>query len=129
MSRLFALSAAVLSLGLLTATGVAAAPKNDGSGPVCEAGIGKAVCCKTFVANHCAYVSCCEQGNAAFFSAKHCSLCDAHAVERVKRASANTQACTGDSASCETGNRAFFKTATSFGTRGGKTACCANEKK
>lgn len=129
MSRLFALSAAVLSLGLLTATGVAAAPKNDGSGPVCEAGIGKAVCCKAFVANHCAYVSCCEQGNAAFFTTKHCSQCDAHAMDRVKHASTSAQTCSGDSANCETGNRAFFQTATSYGTRGGKSACSTTEKK
>lgn len=125
MSRFFALSAAVVSLALASAA--SAAPKKDGAAPVCEAGVGKAVCCKAFVANHCAYVSCCEQGNAAFFTAKHCSLCDEHTMERALRASGST--CSADAASCETGNRAFFSAAAPYGTRGGKSACCASEKK
>jgi hypothetical protein len=128
MSRFFALSAAVLTLGLLSATGAVAAPKNDGTGPVCEAGIGKAVCCKTFVANHCPYVSCCEKGNAAFFTAKHCSLCDAHVMDHAKHASA--QACSPGASGCEAGNSAFFSAANSmYGTRGGQPSCCAVDKK
>jgi len=128
MYRFFTLAAATLMLGLVTAAGASAAPKNDGSGPVCEAGIGKAVCCKAFVANHCPYVSCCEMGNAAFFSAKHCSLCDAHAKEHSKRATAQT--CAPGASSCEAGNRAFFTDASSeTKTRGAKPACCATEKK
>lgn len=128
MRRIFALSAVALALGLLTATGATAAPKNDGTGPVCEAGIGKAVCCKTFTANHCPYVSCCEQGNAAFFTANHCSLCEAHAMDRAKHAS--TQSCAPGAASCEAGNGAFFTaTSASHKTRGTQAACCATGKK
>jgi hypothetical protein len=125
MFRTLTLAVAALTLSLLTATGAAAAPTNDGSGPVCEAGIGKVVCCKAFVANHCPYVSCCEQGNAAFFTASHCSLCDAHTMERMQRGS--TQAC---ATACEAGNGAFFTpTAAKASAGDAPAACCTAVKK
>jgi hypothetical protein len=146
MHRVFSLLS-TFALALLAASSVAAAPK---AGPVnegCSGGIGRPVCCKAFVADHCGYTSCCEKGNAAFFSSTHCGKCEEHAAEKAMACSAKAssakssttktaaagacaaQTCAPGDASCEVGNRMFFTgAACSASKKAAKSACCASEK-
>jgi hypothetical protein len=142
MLRLVSLSLAALALGLMSAVGAAAAPGEKGE--MCVAGHGKAVCCKASVADHCGYVSCCEKGNAGFFTARHCGTCDqhkasahktaAHKAHKPAVATAEAKGCGAGAgvASCEVGNRGFFSN-TACGTcttkaHAAKASCCAGEK-
>lgn len=94
MSRFLipSLAAAVLTVA---AAGMAAA----GEKSTCERGAGKAVCCKAYVANHCGPFSatCCEKGNAAFFTAKKCGGCESQAKVAAHQAKHGCAA----SAGCE----------------------------
>ena len=60
---------------VMAAGGALAAEKAKTSNGVCALGKGKQVCCKAYVADHCKYVSCCEVGNAAFYTASRCHTC------------------------------------------------------
>ncbi|MGV3724682.1 MAG: hypothetical protein ACO1SX_27610 [Actinomycetota bacterium] len=132
MFRFVSLSVAAFALSALTMGGASAAPKSGASEGMCVAGVGRTVCCKAGVADHCGHVSCCEVGNAAFFSAKSCGA--GHAAKTVahapaaKAAKAEGHACGSASASCETGNRGFFTASTcgaSSKKAGAASACCA----
>ena len=121
------LTAAVLALGIAGAA--AAAPKEGAKAEQpCPAGVGKAVCCKASVANHCMYVSCCEQGNAGFFTKAHCATCDKHHAKAAHKGHAASHACsTGYVSCCEKGNAKFFKKdgcAMCAAKKGDKAACC-----
>jgi len=123
--------------------GAWAAPKE--ADKTCEAGKGKAVCCKASVANHCGYVSCCEVGNAGFFSKKHCGTCESHrdhaqaACAAGKTAKADAKTASGCAAKgstlyvscCDVGNARFFKAAHACGSgceAKKASACCAAGK-
>lgn len=130
MFRFLTMSIAALALTLTAVSGAAAA---EGK---CAAGVGKYVCCKAGVADHCGHVSCCEVGNAAFFSAKHCGSCASHKSEKpahqaaAKTAKAAGHGCASSAAGCETGNRGFFKATACGGCDKAEkaSACCAGEK-
>jgi hypothetical protein len=86
MSRFFALMLAA-GLALLAAGAARAAPKKAAEPmPACAAGAPKPVCCKAFVADHCIYISCCEVGNAGFFTQTECPTCLGRAAERAEQA-------------------------------------------
>ena len=126
------LTTALLALGIAGAA--AAAPKEAAKGEQpCPAGVGKAVCCKASVANHCMYVSCCEQGNAGFFSKAHCSACEKHQAKHQAAHKGAAHACsTAYVSCCEQGNAAFFKTegcSMCASKKDGKAACCAADAK
>ena len=107
MSRLIP---ALLAVGatLLTAGVAVAAPKAAASAEkVCVAGVGKPVCCKAYVANHCMYVSCCEVGNHGFFKQTACAKCEANRAARATDCG-DKSACSPDAAVAGTGNGAFF---------------------
>ena len=101
MSRFLMGSLAAAALCLGSAAGAAAGEKPAGS---CEKGAGKPVCCKAYVANHCgpAAATCCEVGNAAFFTQKRCSACDSRAAAKAKHAkhgcASGSSACSGSAA-------------------------------
>jgi hypothetical protein len=138
--------AGLLTAGLCLAGAASAAPKEEGKATTCTKGQGTAVCCKTYVKDHCShYTSCCEHGNAGFFSKKHCSSCEKQADERAKVAKSNCSgsACTGHSSEgsaytkcCDIGNRGFFSSAGcgncskhAKAAKAETAACCAGEKK
>ena len=133
MHRAVTTALAAFSLALLAASGAVAAPKQAVVNAGCSGGIGTTVCCKAFVAHHCDYVSCCEKGNAMFFSSTHCHQCDENVAEKAVLAcatksaaaggSAAASACAPGEASCETGNRMFF-TATCAPAKAAKGDCC-----
>ncbi|MBM3457689.1 MAG: hypothetical protein FJX77_04060 [Armatimonadetes bacterium] len=105
----------VAAFALACAGAAVAAPNSEGG--VCAAGIGTQACCKAGMANHCNYASCCEVGNAAFYSASHCGQC-AHAkkasqakvASHMKEHGKTAAACSSCVAtvSCETGNKGFY---------------------
>ena len=139
----------------LFAAGIATAAPEAGKAEaksVCTAGIGKAVCCKAFVADHCNYVSCCEAGNSAFFTAKSCAKCADHRAQHAAAHSGKTAAtpavattgakttaaksecaagacCASDTtlyvAACERGNGGFFTSHTAHTASAKSSACCA----
>ena len=126
------LTAALLALGIAGAA--AAAPKDAAKGEKpCPAGVGTAVCCKASVANHCTYVSCCEQGNAGFFNQAHCATCEKHQAKSHAAHKGAAHACTTAYVSCcEQGNAAFFKKegcSMCAAKKEGKAACCAADAK
>lgn len=135
MIRFVTMSIAALALSVVAAGSAAAAPKASGSESTCTAGVGKYVCCKAGVADHCGHVSCCEVGNAAFFTKKSCSSCASHKTKQAAHhsapAKASGSACSASAASCEVGNRRFFsKQSNCCSTKdAGASACCAGEKK
>jgi hypothetical protein len=130
------------ALALSAALALFAAPafageKSAAAGSTCEAGIGKPVCCKAMVADHCGYVSCCEVGNAAFHTAKAChapahavhvasvSSCTTNAKQATAKASGSCCAEGKDKAlyvsACEVGNASFFKAS--------HASCCSAKAK
>jgi hypothetical protein len=123
---------AAVAAGLLSVAAFAA-PK---SAETCEAGKGKPVCCKASVANHCGYVSCCEMGNAAFFSKKHCGTCESHKAHAQAACAAKAAPAAGAAACgakttlyvscCEQGNAGFFKAAHACGAKA--ASCCSTAK-
>jgi hypothetical protein len=134
--RVFAILA--LAVGLMGAAAAAPAKNAAAKDEMCAAGHGKAVCCKAGVADHCGYVSCCEVGNAGFFTSKSCSTCAKHRAEAARAAAKSC--CAGESkehaghaggngyvSCCEEGNRAFFSQGCTMGAP--KAACCAKEGK
>jgi hypothetical protein len=135
MHRALTTAFAAFALALIAASGAAAAQKTAVVNAGCSGGIGQPVCCKAFVANHCGYVSCCEKGNAAFYSATHCGRCDEHASEKAAVACAAKPAasaaagaahgCATVSTSCEVGNRMFFSgAACTTAAKAAKGDCC-----
>jgi len=139
MFRFVSMSIATLALSVLALSGAAAAPKADGA--MCVAGVGRSVCCKAGVSDHCGHVSCCEVGNAAFFSAKSCGsthsalsakpVAHVHAAAKTEKVAGH--GCATSSASCEVGNRGFFTqsacSSSAAKKAGAPAACCAGEAK
>jgi hypothetical protein len=138
MSRAITLLVAA-GLGLFASGIAAAAPKAEkpAEKSTCRAGVGRPVCCKAYVADHCTYVSCCEVGNAGFFSQKLCPKCADHKAKAelacASKGAGTKDACaskgTGAKHECgrchecsEGGNRAFFT-----GTNG--ASCCSSSPK
>lgn len=123
----------IVAAAVLALANVAFAAPSTGSA-VCEAGQGKAVCCKAGVANHCTYVSCCEVGNAGFHSAASCGTCaHNHSVAMAKAMSAGCAKCGATAATaaltCETGNAGFFSASkcTTVAKTAGCAACASHE--
>ena len=116
---------------LCLATAAVAAPKDAAGEKPCPAGVGKAVCCKASVADHCMYTSCCEQGNKAFFTKKGCGTCAKHTA-KAQLAHHGKAACDTKNlytSCCDQGNKGFFKAAScNTCASSGAKSCCAATK-
>jgi hypothetical protein len=115
--------------GLLLALPAFAAPAGA-SASACTQGQGKQVCCKAYVADHCAQPTCCESGNQAFFSARACGGCSVRAVKAASSCSVPAGAAIaaggcaqsgGAVLASKSGNRSFFSSAACSGQ---KVAAC-----
>lgn len=130
MTTVFKLGLAAACACLLASASFAADKKE-----VCAAGVGKKVCCATYTADHCGYVSCCEKGNKGFFTTSSCHECAAHHKVAAAPAAPGKGAHCASGACSKAGNFAFYSVtkahacaATSAMGCGDHGACCSAAK-